>query len=71
MVCHPYCTTFQSNVQYIHWYGAYGGCNRLQWRWCWIGNEDVDDQEIRKDHDNEDEQAISHDHEDNPTIGDD
>ena len=34
-------------------------------------NEDVDDQEIREDHDNEDKIAISHDHEDDPTVGDD
>ena len=34
-------------------------------------NEDVDDQEIREDHDNEDECAISHDHDYYPTIGDD
>ena len=34
-------------------------------------NEDVDDQEIREDHDNEDERVISHDHEDGPSIGDD
>ena len=34
-------------------------------------NEDVDDQEIREEHDNEDEHAISHDPENDPTIGDD
>ena len=34
-------------------------------------NEDVNDQGIREDRDNEDEHAISHDHEDDPTIGDD
>ena len=33
--------------------------------------EDFDDQEIRDDHDNEAEHAISHDHEGDPTIGDD
>ena len=34
-------------------------------------NEDVDDQEIREGHDNADERAISHDHEDDFTISDD
>ena len=33
-------------------------------------NQDVDDREIRGDHDNEDECVICHDHEDEPTIGD-
>ena len=70
VVHHPYCTMFQSDVQYNHWYGAYEDTIRHNEDDVKHANEDVNDQE-REGHDNVDERAISHDHEDDRPIVDD